>query len=177
MRKGIGGHQSTRAGSVSWLTPPEILRALGEFDYDPCPCLPQPWPTAFRVEHGDGLTADWHGRVFLNPPYGSELGAWLSRLADHGDGIAVAFARTETRAFFEHVWPWASGLLFLRGRVHFHRPDGARARGNAGGPTVLVAYGQRNAEILRSCGLAGAFVGGVQVVHAAGGADLFSEGV
>lgn len=159
-RKGIGGHTRPNAGgSVSWLTPPEIIDALGPFDLDPCPCLPQPFPTAARVIEGDGLSANWSGRVWLNPPYGPDLGKWLGKLADHGNGIAICFARTETRAFFDAVWGRASALLFVRGRIHFHRPDGKRAKGNAGGPSVLVAYGEANAERLRSAfGIPGAFV-------------------
>ncbi len=155
---GIGGHHSARAATVEWLTPPEIIASLGPFDLDPCPCLPQPFPTAARVIEGDGLANPWEGRVWLNPPYGSELGKWLSKLADHGDGIAIAFARTETRAFFDAVWGRASGLLFLQGRIHFHRPDGSRATGNAGGPSVLIAYGSECLQRLQNSGIPGAIV-------------------
>src|SRR5262245_22787269 len=103
--KGIGGHTKPNGGaSVCWLTPPHILERLGEFDLDPCPCLPQPFPTARRILNGDGLGQEWKGRVWLNPPYGAELGLWLGKLARHGDGIAICFARTETRAFFANVW-------------------------------------------------------------------------
>ena len=35
-RKGIGGHQSANMRTEEWLTPPEILKPLGEFDLDPC---------------------------------------------------------------------------------------------------------------------------------------------
>jgi hypothetical protein len=42
--------------------------------------------------------------------------------------------------------------------MHFHRPNGERAKANAGGPTVLVAYGFNNADVLRHCTLAGHFV-------------------
>lgn len=144
-RNGIGSHTRPGGGSsVVWLTPPEIVEALGPFDLDPCPCLPQPFPTARRVIEGDGLAAEWPPgeSVWLNPPYGRELGRWLSKLAGHGNGIALVFARTETRAFFDAVWGRASALLFFRGRLHFHHPDGRRAAGNSGGPSVLVAYGE-----------------------------------
>ena len=29
-----------------WLTPPEIIQALGHFDLDPCSPIDRPWPTA-----------------------------------------------------------------------------------------------------------------------------------
>ena len=142
-----------------WLTPPEILWSLGEFDLDPCAApSPRPWPTAsHHIEWPrDGLAEPWKGRVWCNPPFGSQTAAWLRRMAEHGDGIALAFARTETRMFAEHVWPKASAVLFLAGRPHFHHPDGSRARGNSGGPICLIAYGARNTLALRSSGLAGA---------------------
>jgi hypothetical protein len=157
--RGIGSHTKPNNGaSVCWLTPPSILQALGEFDLDPCPCLPQPFSTARRILKGDGLKQKWKGRVWLNPPYGPNLGTWLSRLADHGDGIAICFARTETRAFFSAVWGKASALLFIQGRLHFHRPDGLRAKGNSGGPSVLIAYGKRNAIALKRSNIAGVFI-------------------
>ena len=175
-RKGIGGHTTPNAGATDdWLTPPWVLAALGPFDLDPCPSLPQPWPTAARVLPARGLFLPWEGRVFLNPPYGPQLGRWLRRLADHGDGIAICFARTETRAFFGAVWGRASALLFVRGRLHFHRPDGTEAAGNAGGPSVLIAYGARNAEALRTCGIPGALVSGGTVLPAEN-PPLFDEG-
>lgn len=106
----------------------------------------------------NGLAKPWTGRVWCNPPYGLEAARWLERLAKHGNGIALIFARTETAMFFDHVWDKADALLFLRGRLHFHHIDGTRAAANAGAPSVLVAYGQDNAKALRTCGIAGRVV-------------------
>lgn len=149
------------AGTHVWLTPPEILAALGPFDLDPCAApSPRPWATASRhIElPDDGLSADWIGRVWCNPPFGSQTWAWLERMADHGNGIALAFARTDTDGFHRTVWGRADGVLFLKSRPHFHLPDGSKARGNSGGPIVLIAYGSENARALSSCGLPGAFL-------------------
>lgn len=159
--RGIGGHQSTVMASDTWLTPPNILEALGPFDLDPCAApVPRPWPTATQhfVREDDGLTRPWpiDSRVWLNPPYSRETSKWLARLADHGRGTALIFARTETSMFVEHVWKRASALLFLEGRLHFFHPDGTRAKGNSGAPSVLVAYGDYDAERLASSGLPGA---------------------
>jgi hypothetical protein len=49
-------------------------------------------------------------------------------------------------------------VLFLRGRLNFHLPDGARASANAGAPSVLCAYGTEDADILAFCGIDGQFV-------------------
>ncbi len=162
-RRGIGGHTSPNRGATdSWITPRQIIEALGDFDLDPCQCLQQPWPCARLAftEEDDGLSRPWGGRVWLNPPY-SRVWAWMERLAAHGRGTALIFARTETAGFVRTVWGGrASAIMFLHGRLFFHYPDGTRARGNSGGPSCLVAYGDDDARRLRQSGLAGTVVDG-----------------
>lgn len=163
--RAIGGHQSHNSITQTWLTPPHILTALGPFDLDPCAAPePRPWPTA-RIHWGradNSLNRKWSGRVWLNPPYGARatIEPWMRRMCAHGDGIALIFARTETAVFFDTVWACATAVLFLKGRLCFHRPDGTLPRsdqggGNAGAPSVLVAYGRRNAERLQASDLPG----------------------
>lgn len=159
---GMGGHQSPAMLKDEWLTPPEILCALGKFDLDPCAPVPErrPWPMAGRhyTLMDDGLSKPWKGRVWLNPPYGRQTGEWLARLADHGNGIALVFARTETEMFFNHIWGKADSVLFIRGRLFFHHATGARARHNSGAPSCLVAYGRRNTRALRYSNIPGYLV-------------------
>lgn len=144
----------------SWITPKWILDRVGPFDLDPCACDPQPWPTATKMltEKEDGLLYIWHGFVWCNPPYGRALGTWLNRMALHNSGIALVFARTDTRAFQDNVWPFASVLLFLRGRLTFYTPEGNSAPlgHNSGGPSVLIGYGEEAARRLKQCADIGA---------------------
>ena len=158
MSGAMGSHHSAVAGTTTWLTPPHVLADLGPFDLDPC-AHPQ-WPTARTkfVLPTDGLAQPWEGRVWLNPPYGNEAWEWLDKLAAHGRGTALIFARTETAGFVAQVWAKATALLFLHGRLHFHHSDGTRAKANAGAPSVLVAYGQDDAERLHHSTLAGTYV-------------------
>jgi len=162
MKLGIGGHQRGFQGKTDqWLTPPDLLALLGKFDLDPCSPIDRPWDTATRhyTAEDDGLSLPWYGRVWLNPPYGPETRKWLKKLADHGEGMAIIFARTETEMFFSQIWERASALLFLKGRLHFHRVDGTRAAANAGGPSVLVAYGHSDALCLANTHIPGRYVG------------------
>ena len=168
-QRSISGVHSGRAQTHSWITPKFIIDALGPFDLDPCQCNPQPWPCAARgiVLPEDGLAADWGScRVWCNPPYSVHASQWMAKLARHGRGTALIFARTETEMFFDHVWGKASAILFLEGRLHFHYPDGRRADANAGGPSCLIAYGEDDACSLASSGLPGALVGEVSVYRA-----------
>lgn len=161
LSRGIGGHHLPNRGKTNdWITPPHVLKALGRFDLDPCACIPQPWPCARRqytvVENG--LLQKWRGRCYVNPPYGDEAWPFLERLAAHRNGIGLIFGRTETALFNRHVWHEADAILFLAGRLTFHHPSGAKAKGNSGGPSALIAYGADNVEALRGCGLPGALV-------------------
>ena len=87
--------ERTETGKDEWLTPPEIIHALGCFDLDPCAPVVRPWPTATRhyTIEDNGLVQPWDGRIWCNPPYGTETGRWLARMAEHGNGIALIFAR------------------------------------------------------------------------------------
>ena len=81
----------------------------------------------------------------------------------HGNGIALIFARTETSIFFPWVWGYANALLFLKGRLNFNEAETTAQRRisgahNAGAPSVLVAYGEQDAEALLKSGIPGAYV-------------------
>ena len=154
----LSSHQSpVRGASDVWLTPPEIIEALGPFHLDPCAAVNQPWRTAteqYTIED-DGLSRQWRGFVWCNPPFGPDAGRWLDRLAEHGNGIGLCPARTETRWFVRSVWQQASAVLFLHGRPHFHHPDGRRAAANSGAPICLPGYGAEAKRRLADSGLAG----------------------
>ena len=156
----IGGHHNPTAKSEVWLTPPYIIEALGKFDLDPCAAeeFPQWAAVRYFTQRADGLSQPWEGRVWMNPPYGRKVAFWLRRLAAHGNGIALVFARTETAMFFESVWGAASAILFIEGRLNFHFPNGQRAPANCGAPSVLIAYGEDNAIALDKSRLRGVFV-------------------
>ena len=147
------------AQKEEWLTPRGVIDALAPFDLDPCASVIQPWPTAakkYTIED-NGLIKPWSGMVWCNPPYGTQTQKWFRRLAEHGNGIALTFARTETRMFFDSVWSRATALLFLKGRLSFCDTTG-KPGGTAGAPSVLIAYGDEAARRLRGCKLAGAYV-------------------
>lgn len=197
--RAIGGHQSAAPVTVDWLTPPWLLAALGgaeAFDLDPCAPVARPWDMArhhYTIQD-DGLTQPWQitgerkTEVFLNPPYTTGvIGKFMGKMVEHGAGIALIFARTETEAFHETVWRAADAVHFLEGRLHFHVPDapephhaGAHdwidwslsqgekpmkvcakcgmAKANGGAPSVLIAYGEEDCDLLAEAKIPGQFV-------------------
>jgi hypothetical protein len=150
---------NTSTGKDEWLTPPGLIKSLGEFDLDPCSPIIRPWDTAknhFNI-NDNGLIQDWFGRVWCNPPYGKHTEEWLEKAANYGNAICLVFARTETKMFFKCVWDKADAVLFIKGRLRFHHVDG-RQGDSAGAPSVLIAYGQNNVEILKNCNIKGKFI-------------------
>lgn len=126
-----------------WLTPPYIIKALGEFDLDPCAPEVRPWGTAKKhfTLKDNGLFLPWEGRVWLNPPYGRETFKWLEKLSNHKQGIALIFARTETAGFHKEIWDKANSIFFFKGRLKFHYVNGA-VGDTANAPSCLVSYSQ-----------------------------------
>ena len=164
----LGSHQTTIGKSQTHITPKWIIDALGPFDLDPCAAYPRPWPCATKniVEREDGLTCYWpkYKTVWLNPPFNRYgVGAWITKLASHNNGIALLHARTET-AWFQPCWSRASGIFFLRHRVIFCKPDGSpqtTLRGevaNSGAPVCFVAFGALAKQRLENCNLQGTLV-------------------
>ena len=143
-----------------WYTPKELIDALGVFDTDPCAPVKPLWQTAIRMYNrdNDGLTKTWIGRVWLNPPYSRPLiECFVKRLAEHGNGIALLFNRCDSKMFQDVIFEKATAIMFLRGRIKFYRPDGSRG-GSPGCGSVLIAFGEENAEILRRCDIVGKYV-------------------
>lgn len=144
------------SATTEWETPPALYAALDEefmFDLDPAATNENykceryyiaPCENAYGwVSHG-GLDLPWDGRVFLNPPYGREIGKWVEKAwyeTKHNVcPIAVCLlpARTDTKWF--HKWCWqAHQIRFIQGRIQFVGAEHA-----APFPSMLVIFTNNN---------------------------------
>ena len=98
------------------------------------------------------------GRVWLNPPYSRPLiERFVSRMAEHNNRIALLFNRCDSKMFQEVIFPKAKGMLFMKGRIKFYREDGTKGD-SPGCGSVLVAFGEENANILRNSNIEGKYV-------------------
>lgn len=156
-RIGMGGANYDGATSCEWYTPDWLFDALGlEFDLDPCaPAGGLDWIPAkrFMSIDDDGLKQPWAGRVWLNPPYGREAAKWVDRLVEHGDGVALVFARTDAAWAQRAI---ASGVCLIAGRISFiDGADQARARKghNAAAASMLLGYGPTCGPAVVNAGL------------------------
>ncbi len=110
-------------------TPRLILDAaidcMGAIDLDPCAeshDSPNVLAAMHYTKEDDGLSQPWVGRVYMNPPYGNEIAAWVTKLCqehEHGgmtEAIALVPARTDT-AWFRRLRDYP--VCFVAGRLTF----------------------------------------------------------
>ncbi len=134
-------------GSEEWATPRSLFAVLDaefSFDLDAAASEHNRCVEQFISKGEDALTVDWSERgsaVWLNPPYGRSVSAWLAKAyAESLKGIVVVvliFARTDTAWWHEHAIK-AAEARFIRGRIHFERADGHT--GAATAPSVVLVF-------------------------------------
>ena len=138
--------QTTRTSDDYW-TPKWIFDALGlTFDLDVA-CPPEgPAHTpchAYYTQKDNGLTAPWHGIVFMNPPY-SNASAWVNKWLDHGNGIAITVQGKSKWA--DRLWNEADGIVLMKQNMHF-------VQGRIPWPIIVSATGPQGDQALRQSNL------------------------
>ena len=107
-----------------WATPQDFfvrLDAIFDFTLDPCADAKNAKCVRFFTKEDDGLTQSWDDeRVFMNPPYGRSIGAWVKK-ASEAKALVVCLlpARTDTRWWHDYVVGAGGHVTFLKGRLHF----------------------------------------------------------
>lgn len=140
----------THGQSDDWITPKYIFDEIGEtFDLDVAAPQggPRYVPCDAWISEGS-LGADWHGFVWMNPPFGHQRHKleWLGKFIDHGNGIALMPDRTSA-PWFQQAVKQMDMALFMAPKVKFERVDGS-VGGSPGTGTVLMAIGARGAAAL-----------------------------
>jgi site-specific DNA-methyltransferase (adenine-specific) len=130
-----------RADTHEWPTPQWLFDALNAefgFTLDPCATPESAKCGKYFTRADDGLKQDWSGHiVFMNPPYGVLIGAWMSKALQSAKAgatvVCLVPARTDTRWW--HDSAMKGEIRFLRGRLYFG--DGA---GRAPFPNAVVVF-------------------------------------
>lgn len=156
------GRPVDRFKSVEWYTPKWVFDSLGlSFDLDPASPHDMetmvPASTKFTV-FDNGLKRPWFGRVWLNPPYGPKTGVWIRRMAEHANGIALVFSRTDA-SWCQDAMRSASAMLFVAGRIEFiPGKENAHKKSRCGAGTVIFAWGPECVDALRNLSDRGIFI-------------------
>lgn len=117
-------HYSSK--SNEWETPQSLYDELNRefgFTLDPCATHENQKCEKYYTIEDDGLSKSWEGEtVFMNPPYGREIGAWVKKAYDetrvpNTTVVCLLPARTDTRWF--HDYCQKGEVRFLKGRLKF----------------------------------------------------------
>ena len=132
-----------------WLTPKHIIESvvnvMGAIDLDPCSDIRKHIPAAVNfTDKEDGLSMDWFGRVFMNPPYGGKISSWAKKWRGEYEkhhferGIALVPARTDTE-WWRDLISTASIVCFIDGRLRFGDKQGEERAPSTFPSVVLYA--------------------------------------
>lgn len=109
-----------------WSTPQDFYDSLDKefhFNLDPCATKENAKCAEFYTREDDGLSKDWAGVVFMNPPYGREIGKWMKK-ADYevkrgfaSVVVCLVPARTDTRWWHDYAIGYE--VRFIKGRLKF----------------------------------------------------------
>lgn len=122
------------------------LWGIHTFDLDPASCQyaqqtvqATTWcgPDHPDPAYRDGLAVPWHGYVWLNPPYGSAMLRWMTKLVEEytrgvcNGALVLVPARLETR-WFRLISKYMVGFYVFHKRLAFVTPT-------ASAPTTTTA--------------------------------------
>jgi phage N-6-adenine-methyltransferase len=151
--KARANHRAEGTGLNEWYTPRDYIEAArfvlgGQIDLDPAShaiaqeCVKA---TTYYTEADDGLTKEWRGRVWLNPPYSRDkIGLFIDKMVEEIEAgrtiaaIVLAHSYTDT-AWFQDIAPFMQAVCFTRGRIAFTDQHGEPCAPTQG--QVFLYYG------------------------------------
>ena len=130
-----------------WLTPQDLfdrLNAIHHFTLDVCATAENAKCHHYLSPEIDGLSKDWKGVCWMNPPYGKEIGKWVAKaLQESLEGAKVVCllpARTDTRWW--HDFAMHGKIEFIRGRLKF-----GGSKNSAPFPSAIVIFETQPTEV------------------------------
>ena len=125
-----------------WETPQELFNQLDQefnFNLDVCALPENAKCENYYSPEIDGLSQQWLGSCWMNPPYGRQIGKWVKKAYDehliHGSRIVCLLpARTDTKWFHDYILGKAE-IRFIKGRLKF-----GSSKGSAPFPSMIVVY-------------------------------------
>jgi phage N-6-adenine-methyltransferase len=146
-----------RSDFHGWGTPPDLAAALanavGGFDLDAA--SPGAADSAIPARHhfteaDNALAMEWHGQVFMNPPYGRTLAKWVAKALGEASAGRASFVigllpvRADTRWWHDHIVGVAD-IFALKGRLRFGNSEENAPFSSA----VVVWWSGRPDEVVR----------------------------
>lgn len=124
-----------------WATPQDFFDRLNtafRFTLDACASDTNAKCARYFTVADNGLSKDWEGVVWMNPPYGRGIGDWMAKAyqsarENGATVVALVPARTDTRWW--HEYATRGEIHFVPGRLRF-----GNAKANAPFPCAVVTF-------------------------------------
>ena len=147
-------HVANNSGNNEWYTPEVFVIAarnvMGGIDTDPASseiANKTVGAAVYHTEETDGRAQEWHGRVWMNPPYAQPLiGDFCTKLVAEIDAGRVEQAcvlvnnATDT-AWFHDLFSRCAAVCFVRGRIKFIDKQGNASGAPLQGQAVIYFGG------------------------------------
>lgn len=135
-----------------WETPKKLYEILDNefhFNLDPCCTKETAKCISFYTTEDDGLSKEWRGNVFMNPPYGRQIINWIKKAKEESDKgstvVCLVPARTDTKWWHTYCMKSAE-IRFLTKRLTF---EGANNKATF--PAAIVIFKpEKNQPILKA---------------------------
>lgn len=132
-----------------WATPIDLfekLDAIFNFQTDVCADKDNAKCAIFYDESINGLSQDWRGVCWMNPPYGRQIGDWvakayLSSIENGATVVCLVPARVDTKWW--HDYCVKGEMFFLKGRLKF-----GDAKNSAPFPSAIVVFRPQIKDVL-----------------------------
>jgi ParB family chromosome partitioning protein len=145
-------HVSNNSGENEWYTPTQYIEAaravLGIIELDPASSIlanKTVKATKFYTKEDDGLSKEWKGKTWMNPPYAADLvGKFIGKYFEHvsngdiNEGIVLVNNATET-AWFQHLVTISNAVIFPNSRIKFMDKEGNATGAPLQGQAILYA--------------------------------------
>ena len=126
-----------------WATPQDFFDQQnvlhGPFDIDVCADVTNAKCAKFFDKAVDGLSQQWTGKCWMNPPYGRDIGKWMKKAKESAVAGAMVVclvpARTDTKWW--HDYAMSGDIVFIRGRLKF-----GGSKNSAPFPSAVVIFKQ-----------------------------------
>jgi len=125
-----------------WATPQDFfdsLNAIYNFELDVCASETNAKCAKYFTKEVDGLMQPWGGVVWMNPPYGREIGLWMKKAYEshkQNGATVVCLVPARTDTAWWHDYAMNGEITFIRGRLKFGGSKNA-----APFPSAVVVFG------------------------------------
>lgn len=130
------------SAKCEWETPQDLFDELNKehgFTLDVCALPENAKCSMFYTPEDDGLSQEWGGVCWMNPPYGRGIGSWVEKAHKEVSAgraekvVCLVPARTDTAWW--HDWVTRGEVTFIRGRLKF-----GGHKHNAPFPSAVVVF-------------------------------------